>query len=156
MCQQYLTWCQESGCERTLRHGRKTETTTTILSRIRRSQRVATMEGPLWVLYMNATKKSKEDGSTKVAILLTAMGKDAIAIYKTMTWAEDKDADDLAKVLECIQQLFQTQGRWKIYLSPETPTTWWGFWQLLHGPPPPRRDMRIPPGGKGGRSYVTR
>ena len=56
---------------------------------------------------MKATKKSAEEGQTKVAILLTAMRKDAIAIYKTMTWATPDESDKLDKVLESFSNYFK-------------------------------------------------
>ena len=71
----------------------------------------AAKEWPQWKnhfeYYMKATKKSAEEGPTKVAILLTAMGKDAIAIYKTMTWATPDDADKFDVVLEAFSNYFK-------------------------------------------------
>jgi hypothetical protein len=66
----------------------------------------AAKERPQWrehfEFYMKATKKSAEDGTTKVAILVTAIRKDAISINETMTCADNDDANYLNKVLDAL------------------------------------------------------
>lgn len=68
-------------------------------------------EWPQWkdhfTFYLRATKKNKEDGPTQVAILLTAMGREAIPIYKTFTWTAEGDNDKLDKVLEAFTTYFR-------------------------------------------------
>lgn len=57
--------------------------------------------------YMKATKKNKEEPATQVAVLLTAMGKEAISVYKTFCWAEDDDKDKLDTVLKAFDNYFK-------------------------------------------------
>jgi hypothetical protein len=56
---------------------------------------------------MKATKKNKEEPATQVAVLLTAMGKEAISVYKTFCWAEDDDKDKLDTVLKAFDNYFK-------------------------------------------------
>ena len=56
---------------------------------------------------MTATKKDTEDPAVQVATLLTATGKEVIAIYHTFTWDSCKEADDLDKVLAAFSNYFK-------------------------------------------------
>jgi len=51
-------------------------------------------------LCLKASEKTCKGGPTKVAILLTAMGPDAIAIYKTSDLGNDHSQDNFDTVLE--------------------------------------------------------
>ena len=63
----------------------------------------AAKDWPQWrdhlTYYMKSAKKDKEEPATQVAVLLTAMGKEAISVYKTFFWAKDEDKDNLEIVL---------------------------------------------------------
>ena len=71
----------------------------------------AAKEWPQWrdhfEFYLKATKKDKESGPTQVAILLTAMGREAVSLYKTFTWADNGDKDKLEAVLAAFTTHFK-------------------------------------------------
>ena len=73
----------------------------------------AAKEWPQWrdhfEFYLKATKKDKESGPTQVAILLTAMGREAVSLYKTFTWADNGDKDKLEAVLAAFTTHFKPQ-----------------------------------------------
>ena len=71
----------------------------------------AAKDWPQWrdhlTYYMKATKKDKEEPATQVAVLLTAMGKEAISVYKTFSWAKDEDKDNLEIVLTAFDNYYK-------------------------------------------------
>jgi hypothetical protein len=58
---------------------------------------------------LKATKKTEEPGATQVAILLTAMGKEAVSVFKTFAWPRPDDKDDLTEVLKAFTIHTSTQ-----------------------------------------------
>ena len=103
----YLTWCQEERTDNSMAEGLKPpQAFTTTLE--------AAKEWPQWrdhfTFYMTATKKDKEDEKTKVAILLTAMGGEAISVYRTFTWAADGDEDKLDCVIRAFNNYFKPKS----------------------------------------------
>ena len=106
-CNRYLTWCQEERTDNSMAEGLKPpQAFTTTLE--------AAKEWPQWrdhfTFYMTATKKDKEDEKTKVAILLTAMGGEAISVYRTFTWAADGDEDKLDCVIRAFNNYFKPKS----------------------------------------------
>lgn len=56
--------------------------------------------------YRIATKLDKDNGTVQVSCLIYAMGAEAENIFKSFTFAEDKDKDDIKIVLAKFEDYF--------------------------------------------------
>ncbi len=57
--------------------------------------------------YLKATNKHEEPEVTQVTVLLTAMGREVLSIYKKFTWKNKEDKDKLNLVLDTFTTHFK-------------------------------------------------